>query len=93
MAGDSAQDFLFQRIREMIPQHVSLVDAISELLSVSSDSAYRRIRGKRRWYSKKQDSFAIIFIFHWINCCRLIMIQHFFKIKQLIQKITPSTNF
>jgi len=46
MAGDLAQDFLFQRIREMIPQHVSLVDAISELLNVSSDSAYRRIRGE-----------------------------------------------
>lgn len=46
MAGDLAQDFLFQRIREMTPQHVSLVDAISELRSVSSDSAYRRIRGE-----------------------------------------------
>jgi len=46
MAGDLAQDFLFQRIREMIRQHVSLVDAISGLLSVSSDSAYRRIRGE-----------------------------------------------
>lgn len=46
MAGDLAQDFLFQRIREMIPQHVSLVDAIAELLSISSDSAYRRIRGE-----------------------------------------------
>jgi hypothetical protein len=46
MAGDLAQDFLFQRIREMIPQHVSLVDAVSEILNVSSDSAYRRIRGE-----------------------------------------------
>jgi hypothetical protein len=46
MPGDPAQDFLFQRIREMVPQHVSLVDAVSEILSVSSDSAYRRIRGE-----------------------------------------------
>jgi hypothetical protein len=46
MAGDLAQDFLFQRIREMIPQHISLVDAVSELLNVSNDSAYRRIRGE-----------------------------------------------
>jgi hypothetical protein len=46
MAGDLAQDFLFQRIREMIPQHVSLVDSVSEILNVSSDSAYRRIRGE-----------------------------------------------
>ncbi|MBS1574237.1 MAG: hypothetical protein JST09_02940 [Bacteroidetes bacterium] len=46
MAGDLAQDFLFQRIREMTPQQVSLVDTISELLNVSSDSAYRGIRGE-----------------------------------------------
>ncbi|MGC4035615.1 MAG: helix-turn-helix domain-containing protein [Chitinophagaceae bacterium] len=46
MAGDLAQDFLFQRIRELVPQHVSLVDVVSDLLSVSNDSAYRRIRGE-----------------------------------------------
>jgi hypothetical protein len=46
MAGDLAQDFLFQRIREMVPQHVSLVEVVSEILHVSSDSAYRRIRGE-----------------------------------------------
>jgi len=46
MSGDLAQDFLFQRIREMVPQHVSLVDAVSEILNVSSDSAYRRLRGE-----------------------------------------------
>ncbi|MEJ0104289.1 MAG: hypothetical protein WDO19_17755 [Bacteroidota bacterium] len=46
MAGDLAQDFLFQRIREMVPQHVSLVDSVSEVLHISSDSAYRRIRGE-----------------------------------------------
>ena len=42
----NAQDFLFQRIREMLPPHISLVDAISEILHVSNDSAYRRIRGE-----------------------------------------------
>ena len=46
MTGELAQDFLFQRIREMIPQHISLVDAVSEILNVSNDSAYRRIRGE-----------------------------------------------
>ncbi len=30
----------------MLPQHISLVDAVSEILHVSSDSAYRRIRGE-----------------------------------------------
>lgn len=46
MTITTAQDFLFQRIKEMLPQHVSMVDAVSEILHVSSDSAYRRIRGE-----------------------------------------------
>lgn len=46
MPTTSSQDILFQRIKEILPQHDSLVDAISEILHVSSDSAYRRIRGE-----------------------------------------------
>lgn len=46
MAPYQAQEFLFQRIRELLPPHVSLVDAVAETLHVSSDSAYRRIRGE-----------------------------------------------
>jgi hypothetical protein len=46
MTTTLAQDFLFQRIKEMLPQHISMVDAVSEILHVSSDSAYRRIRGE-----------------------------------------------
>ena len=42
----TAQDFIFQRIKEMLPQHVSMVDSVSEILHVSSDSSYRRIRGE-----------------------------------------------
>src|SRR5690349_21251334 len=46
MTTTTAQEFLFQRIKEMLPQHVSMVDSVSEILHVSSDSAYRRIRGE-----------------------------------------------
>ncbi len=46
MQTDLSQDFLFQRIREILPPQASLVDVISEVLHVSSDSAYRRIRGE-----------------------------------------------
>jgi len=46
MPTTAAQDFLFQRIKEMLPAKVSMVDAISEILHVSNDSAYRRIRGE-----------------------------------------------
>lgn len=41
------QKLLFQQIRENLPEHLSLVDEISELLNISYDSAYRRIRGDK----------------------------------------------
>jgi len=46
MPSDQAQEFLFQRIREMLPQSASLTDVVSEILHVSNDSAYRRIRNE-----------------------------------------------
>ncbi|MEN8247919.1 MAG: hypothetical protein ABFS32_03235 [Bacteroidota bacterium] len=39
---------LFQRIRDQVPDHVSLVDEIADILEVSVDSAYRRIRGEKK---------------------------------------------
>jgi hypothetical protein len=41
------QEQLFARIRENLPEHYSLVDSVSEVLSVSTDAAYRRIRGAK----------------------------------------------
>jgi hypothetical protein len=46
MPDYQSQDFLFQRIRELLPVHASLVDNIASILHVSNDSAYRRIRGE-----------------------------------------------
>jgi len=40
------QNDFIQRIRNVIPSHVSLVDEISEVLKISTDSAYRRIRNE-----------------------------------------------
>ena len=40
-----SQVFLFERIRELLPAHASLVDNVASILHVSNDSAYRRIRG------------------------------------------------
>jgi hypothetical protein len=37
----------FQRIRDQLPGHISLVEDIAELLEISNDSAYRRIRGEK----------------------------------------------
>lgn len=41
------QKSLFLQIKERIPEHLSFVDEISELLEISYDSAYRRIRGEK----------------------------------------------
>ncbi len=41
-----SQEFLFSRIKELLPAYASLVDVVSEVLNISSDSAYRRIRGE-----------------------------------------------
>jgi len=46
MSANLAQEFLFQRIKEMLPQNASLVETIAEVLHLSSDSAYRRIRNE-----------------------------------------------
>jgi hypothetical protein len=46
MANYQSQEFLFQKIKELLPPHASLVDVVAEILHVSSDSAYRRIRGE-----------------------------------------------
>jgi len=43
----SIQQLLFQSIKERIPAHVSFVHDVSELLGLSYDSAYRRIRGEK----------------------------------------------
>lgn len=41
------QKLLFQQIKQTLPGHLSLVDEIAELLKISYDSAYRRIRGEK----------------------------------------------
>lgn len=41
------QKLLFQQIKESLPNHLSLVDVVSDLLNISYDSAYRRIRGEK----------------------------------------------
>jgi len=44
---DDIQIRLFTMIRDQLPDHVSLVDEIADLLEISNDSAYRRIRGEK----------------------------------------------
>ncbi len=43
----NSQELLFQQVKQILPSHLSLVDELSELLKISYDSAYRRIRGEK----------------------------------------------
>jgi hypothetical protein len=45
-ANCSRQAYLFKRIQERMPANLLLVDTISSVLSISTDSAYRRLRGE-----------------------------------------------
>lgn len=42
-----AQELLFNQIKQNISPNISLVDEIADLLDISNDSAYRRIRGEK----------------------------------------------
>jgi BetR domain len=41
------QQLFFNHIRSKLPAHLSFVDEVAELLNISNDSAYRRIRGEK----------------------------------------------
>ena len=41
------QTHFFNHIRQQLPAHVSLADEVADLLNISNDSAYRRIRGDK----------------------------------------------
>jgi hypothetical protein len=47
MENDNLQLQLFGYLKEVIPAHLSMVDELGDLLHLSSDSVYRRIRGEK----------------------------------------------
>jgi hypothetical protein len=47
MNTSDVQAMLFNHVRARLPGHLSLVDEVAELLNISNDSAYRRIRGEK----------------------------------------------
>jgi hypothetical protein len=46
-AGSNLQQIFFQQIRNKVPDNISFVHEIADLLEISYDSAYRRIRGEK----------------------------------------------
>ncbi|MGC4104670.1 helix-turn-helix domain-containing protein [Ferruginibacter sp.] len=47
MTATNLQKELFNYIKEGLPSHISLADALADLLDISYDSVYRRIRGEK----------------------------------------------
>lgn len=47
MATSQIQLQIFQHIKAKLPSHLSMVDEVAAILDVSTDSAYRRIRGEK----------------------------------------------
>ena len=47
MDAIQTQTLFFNHIRVKLPPHLSFVDEVAELLNISNDSAYRRIRGEK----------------------------------------------
>ena len=47
MESRQLQQTLFQKIKEKLPSHLSLADELGQLLGLSADSVYRRIRGEK----------------------------------------------
>lgn len=47
MESNGSQQVFFQHIKVLLPPHLSMVDDVAEILNISNDSAYRRIRGEK----------------------------------------------
>lgn len=47
MQAGHIQQALFQHLKTHLPAHLTLVDEVADLLEISPDSAYRRIRGEK----------------------------------------------
>ncbi len=47
METTNAQVRFFQHLKALLPAHLAMVDEVAQLLGISNDSAYRRIRGEK----------------------------------------------
>lgn len=47
MTDANLQKELFSHIKSSLPSHIAMVDAVADLLNISYDSVYRRIRGEK----------------------------------------------
>jgi hypothetical protein len=67
------QEILFQSIRNKLAPHISFVHDLSELLGISYDSAYRRIRGEKEL---SLEELKTICLYYDISIDTLFSLQH-----------------
>jgi len=72
MNTSDVQTMLFNHVRARLPGHLSLVDEVAELLNISNDSAYRRIRGEK---TIALDELRVICNKYRISLDQLLLIQ------------------
>jgi transcriptional regulator with XRE-family HTH domain len=48
MNKQNIQTILFNRVKSLLPSHVSLVEFLADLLLISKDSVYRRLKGEKQ---------------------------------------------
>lgn len=63
METEVLQQKLFQKIKLILPQQESMVTKVASLLEISTDSAYRRIRGEKEMTIEELRKLAVSFKF------------------------------
>jgi hypothetical protein len=64
MEVHAIQQQFFQYLKENMPPHLSMVDELCDILSLSHDSVYRRIRGEKPMSFSELKHFVNTTIFH-----------------------------
>ena len=57
----NTQVLFFQQIKSLLPPHISVVDEIAKVLDISTDSAYRRIRGEKPLSFEDMQKLGVIY--------------------------------
>jgi len=74
MQANELQLQFFNHLKSILPSHISMVDELTDLLDLSYDSVYRRIRGEKPIDLNELRS-ANIIIFHLTRFSNYKMMQ------------------
>jgi hypothetical protein len=72
MDAIQTQVLFFDHIKSKLPAHLSFVDEMAELLNISNDSAYRRIRGEK---ALGLDEIQVLCVTYQVSLDQLLQIQ------------------